>query len=354
MRDELDHTVSTPDRQQLDAIRGGTTAEAGRAPDSGEDPAFFLSVLTRLGQDHFGSHDDLVLCLESQTRRSFEWVILVRPGAIEEADRLRSVLDSSPFLGGRCHFLYPGTDDRSDLLNAGLAEARGQYLVVLDDDDLVTHDWVEQFERHADGVSILRARAVTMPTRPRHRPQPHMSSEGVLASPYPPRFSLVRHLISNSSPSHSLAFPVRPLRRNGIAWLSGLAATEDWDFLMHSASVMAVVDVMAATAIYRISPRGHSRSMIAEGRQSWEAAEAIVRARIAERPYTMDGKALLEALARLESTRPGVRTSYTTLRVRIAHRTTGTALYWPLRQAHLLVKRVFVRLGRDPGGPNER
>ena len=70
-------------------------------------------------------------------------------------------------------------------------------------------------------------------------------------SEYAEEFSFIEHLLMNSTPFMSVAFPRSLYRDIGMRFDESLTTTEDWDFLMRAASLVGVADSKEVTAIYR-------------------------------------------------------------------------------------------------------
>ena len=174
-------------------------------PADPDGPAPFLSVLVRTQGRRPDALGDVLLCLGAQTCDDLEVLLLahdVEPPAREVLDR--QVADLPTGLRGRVRVVPVAGGGRSRPLTVGTRMARGAYIAVLDDDDLVLAHWAEAFEtgaREAPGL-IQRAVAVEQDVEhvagpPSHRatswPKPRWDRE----------FSLLSHVVDNHSPIHS-------------------------------------------------------------------------------------------------------------------------------------------------------
>jgi glycosyltransferase involved in cell wall biosynthesis len=94
----------------------------------------------------------------AQSFRDFE-VIVVNDGSPDDSD---AVIRNHPSFG-RIRYLQQSNAGQASARNAGLAEARGQYIALLDDDDLWPADKLAwQVEALASGESVLIGGAVSL------------------------------------------------------------------------------------------------------------------------------------------------------------------------------------------------
>ena len=251
-----------------------------------------ISILTRAGADAFPSIFDLFSCLAAQTNEGFEWIILARPGFMPRVNEFKIILDADVNLQHRTSLITAETDSRGGLLNIGIEAAKGDYVVVVDDDDLVTSNFVEEFENKRKAFftnSTVQPYAMrTIPARKIYEIVSTSNREMIGMSPvqfpWPKIFYLNLHLRANQTPCCSIAWPVETIRVNKIKWDENLGAVEDWDFLCNILQHIRVENLDTITSIYRISKNG-SRSLTIEGEETWIEAEKIVRGRIAEYVY---------------------------------------------------------------------
>jgi hypothetical protein len=178
-------------------------------------------------------------------------------------------------------------------LNVGTAAARGRYVAVLDDDDLVTADWVEEFRRVAERHpgQIVRARTAFL-----CREDGWWRVRYVFAED----FDLVDHLVINESAVCGLAYPRTCFTDLALTVDESLPVVEDWDLLLRAAPLCGVATTAAVTSFYRDWGHGddsHSRF----SSPVWRSAERAVIARADQLPLIMPpGAASALRMARSE------------------------------------------------------
>ncbi|HVE63555.1 MAG TPA: glycosyltransferase [Mycobacteriales bacterium] len=258
-------------------------APTGLTTGSAELP--FLSVLTRTQGRRPETLRELMLCLAAQTCEDFEVLILAhdlpadRSGAVdaaiaEQPERLRSRVRRVDVTGG----------GRSRPLNIGLVEARGRYVVAVDDDDLVLAHWVAEFRQLAQSQPgrVLRAVVAEQDVAETPGVAPGHAAVSATRTPYPDHFDLLAHLVSNLTPNLGLAFPRECFTELGIRYDEALHVFEDWDVLLECAALCGVASTPEVTAVYRRWVDAGS-SLLEAGEESWRAAERDVAARIDSR-----------------------------------------------------------------------
>lgn len=195
----------------------------------------------------------------------------VRAGLGERTDRPGTVVVTAT--GG----------GRSRPLNVGLDHATGDYVCFLDDDDLVTPDWIAAFARGAADRPGTVVRAVTESQRwTTDGGEEPARPGGPVERPFPATFDLLAHLSANHTPICSIAVPLAALDAFAIRFAEDLPVFEDWDLLMRIAMLVGVTSVPEATSLYRRLDRGNADTV--ETVAVWEASHAAVIARLASRP----------------------------------------------------------------------
>ncbi len=232
---------SSPARDRVD--------EAGDAP--------FLTVVTRTQGQRIASLRETFLCLSAQTDQDFELLVVGHSLSLEQQLQVERVIaDQHASMRGKTRLVKVEQGERAAPLNAAFEQARGRYVAMLDDDDLVFGHWVEAFRKLHDGNpgKMLRATAVSQKWD-----KIAWGGEGELATRcksgyeanYPSHFDLLDHLVENRSPLHSLAFPRSVYRDLGFRFDETLTTAEDWDFIIRTAPLTGVAASADVTCVYR-------------------------------------------------------------------------------------------------------
>ncbi len=257
----------------------GVAAVAADAP--------FLSVLTRTLGDRPETLEDTLLCLAAQTCTDFEVILLVHDAPDDHAARVGDQVAALPAdVAARCRILAVSGGGRCRPLNVGIGAARGRYVAFVDDDDLVTGDWVEVFhELSVRGPgSVLRTGVASQEVA--STPWPDrlgFSPVSGITSPFPGEFDMLDHVFENRSPLCGLAFPRSCFRHLGIRFDESLPVLEDWDILLQAGAWCGVTSGSAVTSLYRRWVKGGS--MTHHDDEEWAAARGAVQAKVDRQPF---------------------------------------------------------------------
>ena len=265
----------------LGALAAGLGLRPVREPERDTDAARpFLSIVTRTQGRRLPCLEDVLTCLAGQSDRDFELLVMCHRTTPEEQSAVEAVVASAPqWLRDAVRVLRVERPGRAAPLNDGFLEARGRYVVALDDDDTVLAHYVAAFKEAAashDG-RLLRAVAVRQDVVPQ--------GEGAevravsVDDPYrewPLDFSLVDHLSDNFSPIMTVAFPRGAVQDLGMRFDEALAANEDWEYVVRCAAVLGVASVREITSVYRWWLHSvSSRDTHAE--EEWDEARARIQ-----------------------------------------------------------------------------
>lgn len=216
----------------------------------------FLSVLIRTQGKRRETLKETLLSLYAQTNQDFEIILLAHKVEKECIREIEEVLALQPAkFREKIRLIRVSYGERGAPLNAGWAYARGRYVSILDDDDVVFAHWIEEFSALANTNMgrILHAYSVTQLWS---RMSNACSSQILRACGAPKpfycsNFSWLSQLQSNSCPTLSLAFPSYLFQEYGFRFDEMLTTVEDYDFLQRTAHIAGVVDAPVITSIYR-------------------------------------------------------------------------------------------------------
>jgi hypothetical protein len=269
----------------------------------------FLTVITRTQGTRLLCLGEALTCVASQTLRDLELVVAAHRVAPEDLADVQACVAALPsWLRERTTVIEVERPGRSAPLNDALDVARGRYVAVLDDDDLVTPTWVETFadlERSAPGTVLraatLRQDVVRTDVVVSGRTEVAASPVGETHLGWPAAFSMVDHLVDNATPFMALALPRGVVVDLGERFDEDLDTTEDWDLLLRAAGVAGVKSSPEPTSVYRTWTSDEG-SRDAHETDTWQRGHARVRGRLTERVVLIDGaeaQRLIDARAEL-------------------------------------------------------
>jgi glycosyltransferase involved in cell wall biosynthesis len=233
----------------------------------------FLTIITRTQGRRPHTLVEVLTCLAAQSDTDFEVLLLGHRLDADEHDLVLGMVDDCPkWLRSRIRFIAVEHGTRTRPLQLGFAAARGAYVAMLDDDDIVFAHWVERFRdlSRLEPGRVLRGNTVLQIVDT-------VVVQGVVglraeAAPelrYPRTFNFFEHILENHSPPMTLAFPRQRIAFEGIRFDETLTTTEDWDFFMRCAAVAGVANGAGITSVYRWWNKGES-SRTVHRKSEWQ------------------------------------------------------------------------------------
>ena len=215
-------------------------APSTRAADTNVGPTPAVSVIVRT-KDRPALLAEALASVAAQTLRGLE-VVVVNDGG----ESVRDVVDAlPPTLHRSLVDLQPGRG-RSAAGNAGIAAAKGSFLLFLDDDDLLLPDAVERLLAAApssEAVVYGEVEAVRYPDGER--------SQGTPWRRFAVPFDATGLLFENFIPFNAALLPTRVVRELG-GLDESLECFEDWDLFLRLSDRLPFVHVPVRVAEYRI------------------------------------------------------------------------------------------------------
>lgn len=244
----------------------------------------FLTIVIRTQGKRLESLRDALLCLAGQACQDFELILVAHNSTTQAKDAINELLSRQvPSLKKRTKILAIDGGKRARPINVAIAEARGRYLSVFDDDDLVFGHWVESFKKASEGVQGRLLRSMTA-IQDALAETWYNSADGYRSLSWPQTaydadFKLSRHLLVNNSPFMSVAFPREMFAIYGFRFDETLDVCEDWDLILRGSLLFGVTESKELTSIYRLW-RGRDSSYTEHSLDQWKASEALISERI--------------------------------------------------------------------------
>jgi 2-polyprenyl-3-methyl-5-hydroxy-6-metoxy-1,4-benzoquinol methylase len=277
----------------------------------------FLAVIMRTQGTRPANLREALTCLAAQTEDNFAVLLMVHTANPEKvvSSVTAIVREFDPSFAARVKVVSVVGGGRARPLNVALEQARSEYVAFLDDDDLVTADWVETFTRADSEGAIVRAlAAVRHISAPKDDDAVPYLVESSLEFQYHAEFDLIHHFWGNETPICTFAVPRRLIETFSLRFDDRLAVLEDWDFLVRCAQLAPVFDTCKVTSIYQMWRRGSSSASLHVA-EVWHATHRLLQERTNMRPLVLPSGSVEQLIrmcqeaAELESTRAGLESA---------------------------------------------
>lgn len=216
----------------------------------------FLTVVIRTQGNRIQALREAFLCLTAQDDTDFEVILVGHRVPKENEENLQELLrELPPMMQKRLRYFPLNTGGRAEPINFAAKKARGTYLAVFDDDDILMANWVTSFKeayKRAPG-SILHTYAVGQDwefVSPRDKAG--LRAKEAFDNRFCTDFDWGKQFHTNYCPLMTLGFPTYLWQESNQSLDNSLEVTEDWEFLMRMASFCGVENEPEVTAIYRL------------------------------------------------------------------------------------------------------
>ncbi|HMS25098.1 MAG TPA: glycosyltransferase family 2 protein [Acidimicrobiia bacterium] len=229
--------------------------------------------------------EQAIVCLVAQECQDFELVVVmhnVKSDGCETVEKL--IGDFGPQLKDRVTIVSLQGGQRGVPLNAGIDVSRGDYIVFLDDDDLVFAHWLSEFKRvgELNPGKIVRSRCVDRFVTSVNNSRIPSYVESGLQDDRARTFSLTQHFFISQTVIHSYATPRASVISAESYFDETFPVVEDWDFLLRNAELWGVVDTDSITCVYNRWTNSGSSLHLHE-RDTWEQLHNRVLQRFSKR-----------------------------------------------------------------------
>ncbi|MDR3364545.1 MAG: glycosyltransferase family 2 protein [Clostridiales Family XIII bacterium] len=324
-----------------------------------------MSIITRTQGKRPAALREVFECLEAQSCGDFEILLMehkITPEGKAAADGVLAGISDA--LREKLTVVPVGRGNRTAPLHEGFMAAKGRYISILDDDDIVYPNWVENFlkleKNHAGKVLHCWTIEQKWESAADENGETVLRAIGGGLRTHCKDFDLPDQLTVNYCPPISLAFPAAAYQGLGIRFDESLTTTEDWDLLMRTVFACGIADIREVGGLYRVWTSGNAKTAHSEA--EWEKNKLAVRQKFVDHPPVFTGKDIRDLIGLVDGLRGELSETHELLRVRTeellaTHErlhgafisreyVAGSRILHPLRSAkRLLLSR------RGPGSP---
>lgn len=260
-------------------------------PNESELEVPFLSVITRTQGKRPEALAETLLCLTGQTDMDFELLLIGHNLNEPQKELIDSILDNLPEeMAERTRYIPVDGGTRTTPLNVGFSEAKGEYIAILDDDDIVFDNWVEMFKKAAtkEPGTVLHSYSLTQKwmTVKINSDIDALRAVAAHTDELCVEYDWIKQLSVNKCPPVGLAFPRYAFQDLGIKFDESLNTTEDWDFLMRTGLITGVTDICEPTCIYRLWINTET-SQTLHNKDEWKKNHIYIQNKFKEMPVLL-------------------------------------------------------------------
>lgn len=262
-----------------------------KAQDSKAENEIFLSIIIRTQGKRADGLREALLCLEAQTDQDFEVILAAHKAKPHNLKQIKAILkEQTAAMRKKIRLIQIEEGTRAVPINYGFAYARGRYVSVYDDDDILFADYVEAFHQAAEfgEGKLLHAYVFSQKWKEnvKSKNQTGYCAVGAPKPQYCQNFHLIRQLEKNLCPLMSIAFPRYLFDECRIMFDESLDVMEDWEYIMRTAPLCGVYDIEEVTSIYRHWMNAENSASI-HGQDTWDKVYAQIRSRINGHPLLL-------------------------------------------------------------------
>ncbi len=251
----------------------------------------FLSIITRTTGERPQELQEVLLCLTGQECTDFEVLVMGHNLSVDKQLVVESIINDTPeWIRNKIRLVRVNGGNRSTPLNEGFQQANGEYISILDDDDLVFSNWVDEFNKLArkNYGKILRTVTVRQNYEEVKTKFGDKTSRAISGfnKDYPDEYDFLTMLHHNQCPGLCLAFPRSAFHDFGLRFDETINTIEDWDFIVRSSFICGVASAPVVTNIYRWWVKGAS-SQTLHNPSEWEDNYRYVQGKFNSQPILL-------------------------------------------------------------------
>lgn len=251
----------------------------------------FASVVMRTQGRRPEALREALLCLYAQSEQDFEVLLIGHKLKEHEKVLVEQILEEQePEFRKKIRYLPLDYGTRTTPLNYGFAHAHGQYIMILDDDDLVFEHWMRNFREEAEKHpgTLLHSYVFSQQWEIIETDQGEAALRACKApeTKYCVDFDFVDELTENVCPLMGLAFPAKAFHSWGLIFDETLTTTEDWDYMMRVAFLSGVTDIRKPSSIYRLWTNAESSATV-HSLEEWQKNYAKIQDKLKQIPLVL-------------------------------------------------------------------